>query len=180
MPSCAVAPGRRRRHFAINEVRVPMTVAGPIHTLPSDTICPTRTLANSGGGSAELRLSIDVARDTDGPPLTFSVLTNQVLQCSYHPGGQWVFGSLGSNSGLLDDGPGPIDFELTAPLGLPIVLRTEDHGGGEIRVKVKLTCYADAEHRHAEAEIGPMSAGCGVTIHERCCTSPVSRADGVI
>ncbi len=148
---------------AINEVWVPMTVNGLSSARRSSAIFFTQSLAFSGGGVAEVRLSIDVEQDTSTRPLVFPVVTRELLFGDYERGSQWLFGG---SPGTLFDGPRAIDVEIAEPYRLPVILRTADHGGGEVRVVVKLATYADAEHRGAEAEIDLTGDGFGVVIHE--------------
>jgi hypothetical protein len=78
----------------------------------------------------------------------------------------WLF-AFGAVPGVLYDGPRAIDVVINEPYRVPIFLRTDGHGGREVRVIVTVTCQASAEHRHAEAEIDlSSSSGFGVEIHE--------------
>ena len=150
-----------------SEVWVPMTITGTSYACKSDAVFIAQSLAlMNGGGRAGIRLTIRVEQDTISSPLDFLIFDGTIWS-DEQIGATWLLGFLfGGSSGILDDGPRPIDLSITEPYRVPVMLRPADSGGREVRVVVTLSCSASAENRHAEAEIDLASPGCGVDIHE--------------
>ena len=151
-----------------SELWVPMSLTGASYVCKSDAGFLSGSLATLGGGFAEIRLAIRVEQDTEHELLLYPIV-DQVIYSDADLGSVWILGVLfggqtwGTNCWASRD----ISLLLNEPYRVPLMLATEENGGGEVRVIVTLSCSTTAEHRHAEAEIDlSTTSGFGVEIHE--------------
>jgi hypothetical protein len=149
------------------EVWVPLTITGTSYVHPSTAYFFFLRWARFSGAFGGIDLSIRVEQDTDSSPLRYDVMNESVFHQRSSTGNSFVGNLLGYRMESTAPMPLPINLTMREPYRMPILLQTDSHGGGEVRVIVTVSCDTYAYYEGAEMEIDLFrEEHFGVTVHE--------------